>query len=192
MHIISTSVFSVLAVIATTAISGANAAGCSFVNDATTNLIKSYDKFSASPTTRPSGQSVIGYGHLCKKKGCTDVPYKFPLTEVNAEVILMQDMQEATTCLDSNIASNAKLNANQWGALASWALTVGCSSVEKSTLVARLSNGDDPNKVAKEELPTYSKDDGNEVLALKRRRNAEVMLFQTPASEAAFPNCPYD
>ncbi|KAJ2122901.1 hypothetical protein IW147_003067 [Coemansia sp. RSA 720] len=191
MHFISTTVFSVLAVICSTAISGANAAGCSFVNQPTTDLIKGYDEFSASPATKPTGQSVIGYGHLCKKKGCTDVPYKFPLTTVNAEVILVQDMEEATTCLDSYI-SNANLNANQWGALASWAFTVGCSSVSSSTLVQRLNSGDDPNTVAKQELPKYNKDGGNEVLALKRRRDAEVLLFQTPSSEAAFPHCPFD
>ncbi|KAJ2503291.1 hypothetical protein GGH96_000312 [Coemansia sp. RSA 1972] len=191
MHFISTSVFSVLAILGTTAISSANAKGCSFVNQATTDLIKSYDEFSASPATKPSGQSVIGYGHMCTKKGCTDVPYKFPLTQVNAEVILVQDMEEATQCLNS-VISNAKLNANQWGALASWALTAGCSSVEKSTLVGRLNTGEDPNTVAEQELPTYNKDGGNAVLALKRRRDAEVLLFKTPSSEAAFPDCPFD
>ncbi|KAJ2503288.1 hypothetical protein GGH96_000309 [Coemansia sp. RSA 1972] len=191
MHFVSTSVLSVLAVIGSTAILGANALGCSYVNDASTAIIKNYDEFSDTPTNA-NGQTVIGYGHVCKQDKCADVPYRFPISQVNAQVMLADDEKQATQCLNLYIDKSVELNENQWGALVSWTTSVGCNSVQSSTLVEKLNNGEDLNTVAKQYLPTYNKVGNNEMLALTRRRDAEVKLFQTPSSEAAFPDCPFD
>ncbi|KAJ2132587.1 hypothetical protein IW136_005071 [Coemansia sp. RSA 678] len=192
MHFISATLFSVLAILGTTAISGASAAGCSSINREATELIKSFGDFVASPNPKSTGQPVIGYGHMCKQKRCSDVPYMFPLTTASAQELLQKDLLPITSCLDSNINSNVELNDNQWGALASWTFTVGCGSARTSALVKRLNNGENPNEVAKQELPKWAKKGGQENAALARRRDAEVSLFQTPSPNTAFPDCSTD
>ncbi|KAJ2241460.1 hypothetical protein GGH97_004276 [Coemansia sp. RSA 475] len=192
MHFISATLFSVLAILGTTAISGASAAGCSSINREATDLIKNFGGFVASPNPKSTGQPVIGYGHTCKQKRCSDVPYRFPLTTTSAAELLQKDLQPIISCLDSNINSDVELNDNQWGALASWTFSVGCGSARTSALVKRLNTGDDPNEVAKQELPKWNKSGGNEIAGLTRRREAEVKLFQTPSPNTAFPDCSTD
>lgn len=79
------------------------------------------------------------------------------------------------------------LNANQYGALVSWAFNVGCGNSGSSTLIKRLNNGEDPNTVAGEELPKWNKGGGSVLPGLVRRRAAEVDLFQTSTSDGALP-----
>jgi GH24 family phage-related lysozyme (muramidase) len=45
------------------------------------------------PDIDPTGNPTVGYGHLCHKKGCTDVPYHFPLSNANAEALLRDDLK---------------------------------------------------------------------------------------------------
>jgi hypothetical protein len=62
-------------------------------------------------------------------------------------------------------------------ALVSWAYNVGLQAVADSTLRKRLQAGEDPVKVAAEELPRWNKADGKPLAGLTRRRAAEVALF---------------
>lgn len=79
------------------------------------------------------------------------------------------------------------LNANQYGALASWAFNVGCGAVRSSTLLGRLNAGEDPNVVAGQELPLWNKGGGAVLAGLVRRREAEVALHVVPTSDGALP-----
>lgn len=60
---------------------------------------------------------TVGYGHECKSKSCSEVPFKFPLTKANAEALLVQDLRKFADCLNSYINNKVKLNDNQWAAL---------------------------------------------------------------------------
>lgn len=80
-----------------------------------------------------------------------------------------------------------QLNANQYGALVSWAFNVGCGNSGSSTLIQRLNDGQDPNTVAADELPQWNKGGGEVLPGLDRRRAAEVDLFQTPTDKGALP-----
>ncbi|KAJ1720325.1 hypothetical protein LPJ53_005036 [Coemansia erecta] len=164
-------------------------ASCSSVNGAAIDLIKSFEGFVPSPKPDPIGLPTVGYGHLCKKPKCTEVPYSFPLSTANADVLLKSDIIPFTNCLDSAINNSVKLNANQWGALVSWTFNVGCGNVKSSSLVKRLNSGQNPNTVAAEELPKWNKGGGKVLPGLVRRRAAEVKLFQTPSSAQAHPSC---
>jgi len=44
---------------------------------------------------------------------------------------------------------------NQVGALASFGMTVSAGVLKNSAIVTRIYNGEDPNKVVREELPKY-------------------------------------
>jgi lysozyme len=79
------------------------------------------------------------------------------------------------------------LNANQYGALVSWAFNVGCGASGSSTLMKRLNAGENPNTVAEEELPKWNKGGGQVLPGLTRRRAAEVKLHKTPSAMAALP-----
>lgn len=73
--------------------SGGGSCGPPEVNAATVTLIKEFEGFVASPSPDPIGLPTVGYGHLCKTKGCSEVPYKFPLTEGNAAALLQTDLK---------------------------------------------------------------------------------------------------
>lgn len=81
------------------------------------------------------------------------------------------------------------LNANQYGALVSWAFNVGNGNVKTSTLISRLNAGEDEATVIREELPKWNKAGGNTLPGLVRRRAAEVSLAQTGTSVGALPAC---
>ena len=83
------------------------------------------------------------------------------------------------------------LNANQYGALVSWAFNEGCGNAGSSTLISRLNNCEDPNTVIADELPQWVYAGGEKLDGLVRRRAAEVDLAKTATSSGALPvgNC---
>lgn len=162
---------------------------CSSVNEAGMNLIKEFEGFVARPASDPIGLPTVGYGHRCQKRGCGEVQFPFPLSPATATELLRRDIPRYTSCLASSMNSRVTLNQNQWASLASWTLNIGCDAVRSSSLVRRLNQGQDPNTVAAQELPSWNTAGGRVMPGLVRRRNAEVRLFQTPSSQQAYPKC---
>lgn len=159
------------------------------VNAATVALIKEFEGFVASPAPDPIGLPTVGYGHLCKTSGCGEVPYSFPLTQATASQLLAADLKSPQQAITLDTASSVVLNANQYGALVSWAFNVGNANVKTSTLISRLNAGEDEATVIAEELPKWNKAGGNTLPGLVRRRAAEVSLAQTGTSVGALPAC---
>ncbi|KAE8447053.1 hypothetical protein EG329_011188 [Mollisiaceae sp. DMI_Dod_QoI] len=159
------------------------------VNTATISLIKSFEGFVAKPEPDPIGLPTVGYGHLCETKGCSEVPYPFPLTTTTASELLASDLKKFENCVASDINHSIHLNDNQYGALVSWAYNVGCGNVASSTLIKRLNKGDSPDTVASEELPKWDMAGGQVMPGLQRRRAAEVKLFKTGSGAGALPPC---
>lgn len=157
------------------------------VNSATVALIKEFEGFVKKPAPDPIGLPTVGFGHLCKSKGCSEVPFKFPLTEADAGKLLQTDIKTFTKCVAGDIKDTVKLNDNQFGALASWAFNVGCGNVKSSSLIRRLNAGENPNTVAAQELPKWHLAGGKVLPGLTRRRAAEVKLFKTPSKTIAHP-----
>lgn len=152
-------------------------------------MVKSLEGFVDKPSPDPIGLPTVGYGHLCKSKGCTEVPFPFPLTHDTASQLLQLDFKPAAQCVNNDVSSNIKLNDNQYGALVSWGFNVGCGNVKSSTLVKRLNAGEDPNTVAAQELPQWNKGGGKVLPGLVTRRAKEVKLFQTPSGTIVHPAC---
>jgi GH24 family phage-related lysozyme (muramidase) len=90
-------------------------------------------------------------------------------------------------CITNDTGDNVILNANQYGALVSWASNVTCENSGFSTLIKRLNDGEDPTSVATDELPRWKMAGGEVVPAFERRRAAELDLFLTPSDEDALP-----
>ncbi|KXN85956.1 Lysozyme [Leucoagaricus sp. SymC.cos] len=180
--------FTFLAATATfiTFIQAASAACPPAVNAATIALIKELEGFVKSPAPDPIGLPTVGYGHLCKTKSCSEVG-PFSLTEAAATTLLNKDLVRFTTCLNKAVGSKVKLNDKQLGALTSWTFNEGCGQMKSSTLIKRLNTGENPNKVAAEELPKWKLAGGKVLPGLVRRRAAEVKLFQTWSGTIVHP-----
>ncbi|KAH6911723.1 lysozyme [Coprinopsis sp. MPI-PUGE-AT-0042] len=157
------------------------------VNTATLDLIKLSEGFVARPAPDPIGLPTVGYGHLCKTSGCGEVPYSFPLTTTTATALLKSDLPTFQNCIARDIVNSVRLNANQYGALVSWAFNVGCGNTGSSTLIRRLNAGESPNTVAEQELPKWNKAGGVVLPGLVTRRNREIALFKTASSVVAHP-----
>lgn len=103
------------------------------------------------------------------------------LSEANGLFKTSQD------CITNDTGNNVVLNANQYGALVSWAFNVGCENSGFSALIERLNAGEDPTSVAADELPRWNMIGDEVVPAFERRRAAEVDLFLAASSEDALP-----
>ena len=62
------------------------------VNQATVDLVASFEGFRASVYTDATGHPTIGYGHLCQQRDCKEVHYPKPLSEADGKKLLSQDL----------------------------------------------------------------------------------------------------
>jgi GH24 family phage-related lysozyme (muramidase) len=133
-------------------------------------LIKKFEGCRLEAYLCPAGVWTIGYGHTG-----TNVKAGLKITQADAEALLLSDIERFARAVDTWI--KVDLTNNQWCALISFTFNVGIGALQESTLRKRLNNGEDPVKVAMEELPRWNKGDGKILEGLVRRRRAEVELF---------------
>ena len=120
-----------------------------------------------------AGVPTIGYGSTGPK-----VEMGMRITQEEADALLEKDVQRFVDVVDLQIT--AKLSNNQRCALICFAFNVGAGALLDSTLRRRLNSGEDPNRVAKDELPRWNKAGGKVLEGLARRREDELKLFLTP------------
>jgi len=166
---------------------GLASAYCHGINAAGIALIKKYEGFVPNVYTDPTGNPTVGYGHLCQSKGCSEVKYKFPLTEATGTKLLEDDIPTYTACVASHI--HKPLNANQFAALTSFTFNLGCGNLASSSLAKRINAGENPNTVAEQEFPKWVHGGGKVLPGLVKRRAAEVALFKTASSHQSSPGC---
>jgi GH24 family phage-related lysozyme (muramidase)/uncharacterized protein YvpB len=99
------------------------------------------------------------------------------ITQAQADAQLDADLRRFHDALARAIPAVAGWPPNRAAALVSWTYNVGVGAMQDSTLRKRLLAGEDPAKVAAEELPRWNKADGRELAGLTRRRAAELALF---------------
>ena len=118
----------------------------------------------------PAGVMTIGYGHTGG-----NVFKGMKINQTQAETFLAQDLQKFANIVNANV--KVRLNRNQIGALVSFTFNVGGGALKASTLLTRLNGGEDPNTVAREEMPRWNRGGGKVLQGLVRRREAEVKFF---------------
>lgn len=84
-------------------------------------------------------------------------------------------------------AEKVTLNANEYGALVSWAFNVGNGAAEGSSLIKRLNKGEKASEVLPEELPKWKMGGGKPLPGLVRRRKAEIKLSKKDTKDKALP-----
>ena len=137
------------------------------ISKAGLSLIKEFEGCRLTSYTCAAGVLTIGYGST----GPHVTPGK-TITQAEADALLLKDVARFEKGVDDLI--NVPLKQCQFDALVSFAFNCGNGALEESTLRKRLNAGEDPNTVAKEELPRWT----NKGLAgLVRRRTAEVNMF---------------
>ena len=136
----------------------------------TMNLIKQFEGLRLTSYQDYTGIWTIGYGHTGP-----EVRPGMTITQAQADAYLQGDLGKFSNCVNTYI--KARLNPNQVGALISWSYNVGCGALQTSTLRQRMNAGQDPNTVARQELPQWNKAGGQVLPGLVRRRAAEVAFF---------------
>lgn len=121
------------------------------------------------------GVLTIGYGHTGP-----DVKSGESIPQSKADELLAKDAARFVRAVNELIA--VPLNQNQFDALVSFAFNCGEGALQDSTLRRRLNAGEDPNTVARQELPRWN---NGGMPGLVRRRWAEVELFCSGAAPAA-------
>ena len=138
----------------------------------TVDLVKQFEGLSLTAYVCPAGVLTIGYGHTG-----SGVTRGMRITQAQAEALLAQDLQRFADIVNANV--RVRLNRNQIGALVSFTFNVGGGALRSSTLLRRLNAGEDPNRVAREEMPRWNKGGGKVLPGLVRRREAEVRFFSS-------------
>ena len=118
-----------------------------------------------------AGVWTIGYGHTAGvKPGQT-------ITQAQAEEYLRQDCRKFEAYVNNSayVPITGQLNQNQFDALVSFAFNLGAGNLKK------LCKGRNAAQIAAA-MPQYCNAAGKTLAGLKRRREAEVVLFNTPCT----------
>jgi len=134
------------------------------------DIIKKWEGLRLEGYICPAGVPTIGYGHTGP-----NVSVGMKITQADADALLASDVERFAKAVDNQI--KVPLTNNQRCALISFTFNVGVGALLDSTLRKRLNNGENPQKVAMEELPRWNKGGGEILEGLVRRRRDELDLF---------------
>jgi lysozyme len=143
-----------------------------------TKIIQEFEGCHLQAYRCPAGIPTIGWGATRYPSPGGAVRMGDTITQARADELLRRDLLDLRgPGLLTLLPMAANWPPNRIAALVSWAFNVGLGAVESSSLRRRLLAGEDPVKVASEELPRWNKADGRELAGLTRRRAAELALF---------------
>jgi len=129
----------------------------------------------AHPYRCPAGFMTIGFGHLC-------APDHPPITEIEAEVYLSQDLATALNATLKYCPVLANEPEARLAALVDFTFNLGAGRLQTSTLRRRVNQRD--WKSAASELRRWVHGGGKVLPGLVARREAEVMLLQFGNNDA--------
>ncbi|MDQ2103862.1 lysozyme [Azospirillum isscasi] len=143
------------------------------------NLVKHFEGLYLNAYLCPAGVPTIGYGHTAGvKMGQT-------ITSAQADDFLASDLASAAAQVDKLVT--VALNPQQRGALASFVFNLGAGSLQQSTLLRLLNQGDFEGAAGQFGRWVYATVNGvkTQLPGLVKRRAAEADLFE--GSTAAQP-----
>ena len=131
------------------------------------DLIKQFESLQLKAYKCSANVWTIGYGHT------KNVKEGDRISQDQANCFLMQDLYSVERAIIRLV--KVKLNQNQFDALCSLIFNIGISAFKKSTLLAKLNNGDYIG--AAEQFRRWNKVNNVVMAGLVRRRQAEEDLF---------------
>lgn len=135
-------------------------------------LIKKFEGCRLNAYQCPAGVWTIGYGHTGTVNG-KSICAGMKITSRKATKLLKQDLRTYEKAVSSCENLTFEPNQNQFDALVSF--TYNCGAGSLGTLV----NGRDAATIS-EKLLLYDKANGEVLGGLRKRREAEKKLFDTP------------
>jgi GH24 family phage-related lysozyme (muramidase) len=138
-------------------------------------IVKEFEGCKLQAYICPAGVPTIGWGSTTI--GGKVVREGQSITQAQADAQLNADLQRFYDALARAIPAVTTWPPNRIAALVSWTYNIGIGAMQDSTLRRRILAGEDPAKVAAEELPRWNKANGKELAGLTRRRAAELSLF---------------
>jgi len=145
------------------------------MNERSLVLIRRFEGFRAKAYRDAAGVWTIGYGHT-SRAGPPKVSPGMRITKKQAEDILCADLEKFAAGVMPLV--NHPLNANQCGALVSFAYNVGLGNFQRSSVLRAVNEGrlsDVPDR-----LMRWTRAGGRRLRGLARRRRSEGRLFMTP------------
>lgn len=132
-------------------------------------LIKQYEGCRLAAYRCAAGVWTIGYGHTA------GVHSGMTITQAQADAYLQQDIAKFEGYVNNPayVPITTNLNQNQFDALVSFAFNLGAGNLRK------LCKGRTAAQIA-QAMTQYCKANGKTLAGLKRRREAEQKLFNTP------------
>ena len=140
------------------------------------SIIKRFEGLRLRAYLCPAGLPTIGYGSTWYENG-SKVKMGDVITIDRADRLLLFTVAEFEKQVDTLVTS--AINANQLGALTSFAFNVGIGNFRKSTLL-RLVNANPNNPAIRTEFGKWTRANGNILKGLVTRRQAEADLYFTP------------
>ena len=131
------------------------------------DLIKQFESLQLKAYKCSANVWTIGYGHT------KNVKEGDRISQDQANCFLMQDLYSVERAIVRLV--KVKINQNQFDALCSLIFNIGISAFNKSTLLAKLNNGDYVG--AAEQFRRWNKVNNVVTAGLVRRRQAEEDLF---------------
>lgn len=138
-------------------------------------LIKRFEGLKLRAYLCPAGLPTIGYGSTFYEDG-SKVKLGDVITIDRADKLLIHTVAQFERQVDAAVTST--INANQLGALTSFAFNVGMGNFRRSTLL-RLVNANPNNAAIRQEFMKWNKAKGQVLAGLTRRRTAEADLYFT-------------
>lgn len=142
------------------------------INQSGIDLIREFEGEKLEPYQDVAGLWTIGIGHLIRSG-----EHFTGITREQSEDLLRSDLKLA--CQGVTDCVKVPVNPNQYSALVSFAYNCGVGALRTSTLLKKLNSGDIDG--AEGEFLKWNKAGGKVVAGLTRRREAEALLFSTPA-----------
>src|SRR5581483_2866458 len=143
------------------------------VNQATVDMVKSFEGLYLKPYLDAVGVPTIGYGTTYYEGG-TRVTMSDPaINQDRAMQLLANDLNEHGSYVENYV--KVPISDNQFGALVSFCYNLGPGSLQKSTLLKLLNSGD--YNGAADQFLVWNKDGGTVLPGLTRSRQGERDLF---------------
>jgi lysozyme len=132
-------------------------------------LIKKFEGCCLTTYLCPAGIPTIGYGHTGP-----DVQMGMTITQEQADGLLNADLEEFSAGVDA--AVKVTINANQRGALISFAYNCGLNNLRHSTLIRKVNS--ENHAAAAAQFGKWNMAGGKVLPGLVTRRAAEAALYQ--------------
>ncbi len=137
-------------------------------------LIKDFEGFKSKPYLCPANVPTIGYGSTRYANGTKVTLADKPLSEKEAEALLMATLHTYEQAVDSYCRDD--INQHQFDALVSFCYNLGPQNLKTSTLLKKVNiNPNDPTIIL--EFLKWCRAGGKILKGLTLRRQAEANLY---------------